>query len=78
LKWSGEKGSSSENLAGCQPIEKDFSPVFRDYEVSAMTTGEQIEALRRVFVVDDHRRGVESPVFGKRENGVKFGLSQAR
>ena len=59
-------------------MEKYLSTLTRDHEVPALTTGEQKQPFRRIFLIDDHRRGAKLPMFGDRKHRVEFVLRQSR
>jgi hypothetical protein len=77
LERGGENCGTTKNLSGSQPMQKYLSPVTGDHEVPSMTTGEQEESFRSVFLIDDHRGGTELPMLGDGKDRVELGRWQS-
>jgi hypothetical protein len=58
-------------------VQKYLSPIVRDHEMPTMTARQEEEPLGGVFVIDDHRIGVESPMLGEGQDRIELGLRQS-
>jgi hypothetical protein len=54
LKRVRKQGSASEDLSSGEPLQKYLSAFARDDKLPALTTGEEKESFRWVFLIEDY------------------------
>ncbi len=75
---SRQERGATEKLSGRKPMHKYLSTVRCQYEVPALTTGENEESFSRIPLMDYHRGCKELLMGSSGEDSVECGLRQSR